>query len=86
MRSARRCLGSGRGCPPLHSRQHDGRVLLYAFDLLELDGEDFRPQRLHARKARLEELLTKATARIQFKEHVDSDGVVVFEHACRMGP
>jgi hypothetical protein len=32
----------------LHSRQHDDRVMLYAFDLLELDGEDFRPQPLHA--------------------------------------
>jgi ATP-dependent DNA ligase len=40
----------------LHSRRSDNRALLYAFDLLELDGEDLRPQPLHARKARLEQL------------------------------
>jgi ATP dependent DNA ligase domain len=27
----------------LHSRAHDGEAFLYAFDLLELDGEDWRP-------------------------------------------
>jgi ATP-dependent DNA ligase len=69
----------------LHSRQHDDRVLLYAFDLLELDGEDFRPQPLHARKARLEKLLAVARAGIQFNEHADGDGQLVFEHACKLG-
>ena len=38
----------------LHSRRYDDRVTLYAFDLLELDGEDFRPQPLHVCKVRLE--------------------------------
>jgi ATP-dependent DNA ligase len=28
----------------LHSRAHDGEVFLYALDLLELDGEDWRPR------------------------------------------
>jgi ATP dependent DNA ligase domain len=32
----------------LHSRRHDDRAILYAFDLLELDGEDFR----HCMRAR----------------------------------
>jgi bifunctional non-homologous end joining protein LigD len=61
------------------------RVMLYAFDLLELNGEDFRPQPLHARKARLEQLLAKAPAGIQFNEHVEGDGQLVFEHACKLG-
>jgi bifunctional non-homologous end joining protein LigD len=69
----------------LHSRAHDGEVTLYAFDLLELDGDDFRPQPLLARKAPLEQLLTKAPAGIQYNEHVEGDGAVVFDHACRMG-
>jgi bifunctional non-homologous end joining protein LigD len=69
----------------LHSRRHDDRVLLYAFDLLELDGEDFRPRPLHARKARLEQLLAAALAGIQYNDHVDGDGQVVFEHACKLG-
>jgi bifunctional non-homologous end joining protein LigD len=69
----------------LHSRQQHGRVTLYAFDLLEFNGEDLRPQPLHARKARLEALLAKAPASIQFHEHVEGDGVVVFERACKLG-
>jgi bifunctional non-homologous end joining protein LigD len=69
----------------LHGRQHDASVLLYAFDLLEFDGEDYRPQPLHARKARLEKLLAKAPAGIQYNEHVEGDGATVFEHACRLG-
>ena len=69
----------------LHSRVHDGEVILYAFDLLELDGDDFRPQPLHARKARLEKLLAAARAGIQYNEHVEGDGQLVFEHACKLG-
>jgi bifunctional non-homologous end joining protein LigD len=69
----------------LHRRRHDDRVLLYAFDLLELDDEDFRPQPLHVRKARLAKLLAKALARIQYNEHVEGDGAVVFTHACKLG-
>jgi bifunctional non-homologous end joining protein LigD len=69
----------------LHSRQHNDRAFLYAFDLLELDGEDFRPKPLHARKARLEKLLAKAPAGIQYNEHVDGDGQLVFDHAYKLG-
>jgi bifunctional non-homologous end joining protein LigD len=58
----------------LHGRQHDDRVILCAFDLLELDGEDFRPQPLHERKSRLEKLLAKAPAGIQYNEHVEGEG------------
>jgi bifunctional non-homologous end joining protein LigD len=69
----------------LHSRRHDDRVLLYAFDLLELDGTDFQPRPLHARKARLAKLLATARAGIRFSEHVKGDGRIVFDHACRLG-
>jgi bifunctional non-homologous end joining protein LigD len=69
----------------LHSRRCDDRALLYAFDLLELDGHDLRPQPLHARKARLEQLLATAPAGIQYNEHVEGDGQIVFAHACKLG-
>jgi bifunctional non-homologous end joining protein LigD len=69
----------------LHSRELDDRVILYAFDLLELDGEDYRPQPFHARKAELEKLLAKAPSGIQYNEHVKGDGQIVFEHACKLG-
>jgi bifunctional non-homologous end joining protein LigD len=66
-------------------RRYDDRVLLYAFDLLELGGEDLRPQPLQGRKARLEKLLAKAPAGIQYNDHVEGDGQLVFEHACKIG-
>jgi bifunctional non-homologous end joining protein LigD len=62
----------------LHSRRSDDRVLLPAFDLLELDSEDLRPQPLQARKARLEKLLAEALAGIQFNVRVEGDGRLVF--------
>jgi len=34
----------------LHSKANDARVFLYAFDLLELNGEDVRPNPLEYRK------------------------------------
>jgi hypothetical protein len=38
-------------------------VILNAFDLVELDGQDWRPRRLEERKERLERLLVKAPGR-----------------------
>jgi bifunctional non-homologous end joining protein LigD len=69
----------------LHGRQHNDQAFLCAFDLLDLDGEDYRPQPLHVRKARLERLLAKAAPGVQYSEHVEGDGHVVFEHACKLG-
>jgi bifunctional non-homologous end joining protein LigD len=58
----------------LHSRAHDDQVFLfYAFDLLELDGEDWRPRPLRERKAKLAKLLANARTGIQFS-HIDGDG------------
>jgi bifunctional non-homologous end joining protein LigD len=58
-------------------------VVLYAFDLIELDGEDWRSRPLEDRKARLAKLLRGDG--IYLSEHIAEDGAVVFEHACRMG-
>jgi bifunctional non-homologous end joining protein LigD len=68
----------------LHSHAHDGEVLLYAFDLLELNGEDCRQHPLEKRKAKLEKLLARAQG-MRFSEHMDGDGEIVFSHASRMG-
>ena len=35
-------------------RHHDESVFLYAFDLIELNGDDLRPDPLEGRKATLE--------------------------------
>ncbi len=69
----------------LHSRAFDGEVILYAFDLLELDGADWRLRTLGERKERLAELLADAPAGIQYTEHLDGDGAAIFAHACRLG-
>ena len=69
----------------LHSRKHDGRAFLYAFDLLELDGVDLRPFPLERRKDQLRILLLGYTGGIQFSEHLEGDGATVFALACRLG-
>ena len=69
----------------LHSRAHDDQAFLYAFDLLELDGEDWRPRPLEERRAKLQKLLTEARAGIQYSEHLEGDGAKIFAHACKLG-
>ena len=69
----------------LHSQGWDAAVFLFAFDVLEIDGDDLRQEPLERRKARLEKVLARAPGGIQFNEHVDLDGATVFQHACTMG-
>ena len=69
----------------LHSRAYDDQVILYAFDLLELDGEDFRPRPLEERKAALAKLLKNAPQGVHLVEHMAGDGATIFEHACKLG-
>jgi len=66
-------------------RRHDKSIFLYAFDLIELNGDDLRRDPLEGRKATLEMILTKAGLGIRFNEHMDGDGEAVFRHACKLG-
>jgi bifunctional non-homologous end joining protein LigD len=66
-------------------RRHDESIFLYAFDLIELNGDDLRPDPLEGRKATLEMILAKAGPGIRFNEHIEGDGVTVFRHACKLG-
>jgi ATP-dependent DNA ligase len=50
-------------------RHHDEDIFLYAFDLIELNGDDLRSDRLEGRKAKLEMILAKAGIGIRFNEH-----------------
>jgi len=61
------------------------RLQYYAFDLLELDGEDLRPRPLLDRKAQLEKLLRRAPKAIRYVEHYDNDAREVMAQACEMG-
>jgi bifunctional non-homologous end joining protein LigD len=49
-------------------RQHDGDVFLYAFDLLELNGDHLRRDPLQVRKATLASIVAKARPGIRFHE------------------
>jgi len=66
-------------------RRHDGDAFLYAFDLIELNGDDMRRDPLGVRKATLRSMLVKAGLGLRFNEHLEGDGPTVFAHACKMG-
>jgi bifunctional non-homologous end joining protein LigD len=67
-----------------HHRANE-RIFLYAFDLIELNGDDLRRDLLAGRKATLEMILAKAGPGLGFNEHMEGDGEPVFRHACKMG-
>jgi bifunctional non-homologous end joining protein LigD len=66
-------------------RHHDESIFLYAFDLIELNGDDLRRDPLAGRKATLEMVLAKAGLGIRFNEHMKGNGETVFRHACKLG-
>jgi ATP-dependent DNA ligase len=67
-------------------RRNDSGVFLYAFDLIELDGDDLRREPLAVRKATLASVLARAAPGLRLCEHLDyEDGETVFRHACKMG-
>ena len=67
-----------------HDRANE-RSFLYAFDLIELNGDDLRREPLEVRKATLRSVLAKASLGLRFNEHIEGDGPTVFAHACRLG-
>jgi bifunctional non-homologous end joining protein LigD len=69
----------------LSRREAADTAILYAFDLIEHDGEDMRNCPFLDRKAALARLLRNTKAGILFNEHIAEDGAVVFAHACRLG-
>jgi bifunctional non-homologous end joining protein LigD len=62
-----------------------GDMTLFAFDLLELDGEDIAALPNIQRKERLRPLIEGADARLQFAEHILGSGEQLFETMCREG-
>src|SRR6267154_1055945 len=51
-------------------RRHDVDVFLYAFDLIELNGDDLRRDPLDVRKATLASLLARTAPGIPFNDHM----------------
>jgi bifunctional non-homologous end joining protein LigD len=69
----------------LRRREAAHSAILYAFDLIEHDGQDLRNLPFLDRKAALARLLGATETGILFNEHVAEDGPTVFAHACRLG-
>ncbi len=67
-----------------HHRANE-RIFLYAFDLIELNGDDLRRDPLEVRKATLASIVAKASPGIRFNEHIEGDGPTIFAHACKLG-
>src|SRR5262245_58363441 len=67
-----------------HQRANES-IFLYAFDLIEQNGDDLRRDPLEVRKAALASIVAKASPGIRFNEHMEGDGPTVFAHACKLG-
>jgi bifunctional non-homologous end joining protein LigD len=61
-----------------------GEPVLYAFDLLWLNGVDLRQEPLLRRKRRLEKLVRTSGLRIMYAQHVEGDGKDLFREICRL--
>jgi bifunctional non-homologous end joining protein LigD len=68
----------------IHKAPH--RIVLFAFDLLHLDGQDLRKAPLIERRATLRKLIEpNPRSPIQFSDHVDCDGAKFFKAAAELG-
>jgi bifunctional non-homologous end joining protein LigD len=85
---ARRSCAGRTGSQSFDALHHRGTVseaMLYAFDLLELDGDDLRDMPLEDRKKRLARLLGKRQIGIVLSAHTGDDGAAIFQQACKLG-
>ncbi len=62
-----------------------GRLEFYAFDLLDLDGEDLTGLPLIERKERFGELLEGSEGPIHYSDHIIGKGEALFEKFCEAG-
>jgi bifunctional non-homologous end joining protein LigD len=62
-------------------------MVLYAFDLMHLDGTDLRPVPLSERKTALAKLLGRSRKRgaLRFSESLTGAAPALFKRACKMG-
>ena len=75
-----------RGIPCFDQLRRRQPALLYAFDLIEIDGVDIRRNPIEERKRALAKLLRGARgAGIKFCDHIEGDAREIFEQACKLG-
>ena len=72
----------------LRSRQGQAEAILVTYDIMEVDGQDVRPEPLEERRKRLTRLLSRSNKAlrdgIQLSEAITGDGATIFRHACWM--
>jgi bifunctional non-homologous end joining protein LigD len=72
----------------LRSRRGQAEAILVAYDVMELVGQDVRPEPLEERRKRLAKLLSRRNKAIregiQLSEAIMGDGARIFRHACWM--
>ncbi|MGH6781123.1 MAG: non-homologous end-joining DNA ligase, partial [Sphingomonadaceae bacterium] len=66
-------------------KQGGADIHFFAFDLLELDGEDFTDRPLNERKARLAGLIGKGRGLVRYSDHIVGRGEELFERFCKAG-
>jgi bifunctional non-homologous end joining protein LigD len=69
----------------LRNYRRGNAATLCAFDLIEVNGQDLRPQPIENRKQLLKELLKNAHPGIAYNRHFDVEGTIVFHHALKLG-
>jgi bifunctional non-homologous end joining protein LigD len=73
----------------LRSRHGQAEAILVAYDIMEADGQDMRPEPLEERRKRLAKLLSRSNKAmrdgIQLSEAITGDGDRIFRHACDLG-
>jgi bifunctional non-homologous end joining protein LigD len=69
----------------LRRRASAQTAILYAFDLIEHNGEDLRARPFLERKEALARLVGASKAGILYNDHIIAEGAVVFDHACKLG-
>jgi bifunctional non-homologous end joining protein LigD len=81
----------GNGASDFEALQSDIRwrpdsIILYAFDLMHLNGKDLRQQTLSVRRSILKALLgSDEESRIQFSDEFDGDGDALFQACAQQG-
>ena len=62
-----------------------GSIDYYAFDLLELDGEDLTQLPLVERKAKLRAIIPEGHDRLRYSEHIEGNGEKLLHNFCDAG-
>src|SRR5688500_16375048 len=64
--------------------KHRQQARFYAFDLLNLNGEDLRNLPLLTRKAKLRRVLPSQSAHVLYVDHTKGAGECLYELACQL--